>query len=307
MGFAGIAVAAAGSVIGGAMNASAAGKASRTQAAAIQKALDYTEKNLDPDTINAKALSADITRAKNRLQLQSEIDPALYAQRATAEGIMGGILGGVGKSASDAVAAQAAKEALAVEPGFAEAKQKLIDSALVEAGGALPPDIQAELMKAGLEQAGTATGAATARGAGGVILNRVLGTGGLALQDRAANLLTTASNLDAQRQQILQGLFPKLQAQQLGNLSMATGALNTENTLIPEAGLSGSDVANIWLSRVGAINKLTTQQGDVKAAGTIGQASAISSALGAGFGGLSSILNTLGTKKKTPDAGGGLI
>jgi hypothetical protein len=104
--------------------------------------------------------------------------------------------------------------------------------------------------------------------------------GGLQLQQQrqqqAASLMTTASGLDAQRSQILQGLFPRLQQQQMGNIGATSNILQQSNSMLPQAGLSGADVANVWLQRVGAQNQLTQQLGSVVSKGQLaaGQATA---------------------------------
>jgi hypothetical protein len=111
-------------------------------------------------------------------------------------------------------------------------------------------------------------------------LTRVLGSAGINLeaqrQQQASQLLTAASNLDAQRQQILQGLFPKLQQQQMSNISGTSGILSLGQSMLPQAGLTGTQVASDWLARVGAVNQLSTQKANVQAQGALatGQANA---------------------------------
>ncbi len=282
-------------IVTGIMDRKAAQKAQDQQAQALKQMAERIVKEMDPALVNDKALQADIMRAKERLKLQGEIDPELLKQRRLAEQILTGQLTGIGTGAGDEVSAQAAKEALTVSPGAEEAKQKLIDAALQEItlGASLPPDVQAELMQAGLQQAGQVTGAATARGAGGAILQDVLGLGGLNLkaqrQDRAANLLKSASDLDAQRQQILQNLFPRLQQQQLQNIAATSGILTQSNMMVPEAGLGGSDIANVWLARVGALNDITGQIGNVQAQGTLAKQAATNRAISSGAKALDSV------------------
>lgn len=258
------------SYVGGRMSAKSIQRATDMQVKALQQILVRTRQELDPSLISDMALQRDIDRANDRLELQKQLDPETYKQRYAAEQQLTNFLTQVGRTPADELAAQTAREAMAVDPEAVAAKNKLIDAALAEAGGALPPDIQAELMKAGLEQTGQATGAATGRGAGGVILQKVLGMGGLELQNRAAGLLKTASDLDAQRQQILQNLFPRLQQQQLGNIATTSNILQQSNAMLPQAGLSGSDIANTWLARVGALNQLESSIAGVQSSGYLG-------------------------------------
>jgi hypothetical protein len=174
----------------------------------------------------------------------------------------------------------AAKEAVAGVPGMQEAKQRLVDAALAEldAGATLPPDVQAELVQAGLEQTGMTTGAASPKGFGGQILRQILGTAGLALkkqrQETASGLLGQAQNLEQSRQQILGTLFPNLNAVQLNTLKGKQSVLEQSNQMVPEAGLGGTDIANLWLARVGATNQLAQSAADAAARGATGQAQA---------------------------------
>lgn len=262
-----------GSVVSGIIAKDTANKVGKQQSRAIDKIRAYTQEQMDPALVNKQAAEADIQRAKARLELQAQIDPALAAQRTAAESKLSEQLAGIGTSDSDRIAALAAAEGAKGVPGMDEAKKGLIDAALtnLRLGGSLPPDVQAELVQAGLQQSGQVTGAAggAAGGVGSSILNQVLGTAGLKLraerETQAANLAGAASNLEAQRQQILQGLFPRLQEQQLSNMKATSGILQQSDAMLPQVGLSGSDVANIWLSRVGAMNQLAGQKANVQA------------------------------------------
>jgi hypothetical protein len=315
----------------GSVKSDAAKSAAGAQAKAITNIKDYTQTQMDPALVNKQALQADTDRAKNQLALQGQIDPELLKQRTTSEQMLSSQLAGIGSSASDKVAAQAAAEAIAQTPGAAAGKQQLIQAALdnIKEGATLPPDVQAEIMQAGLQQSsgvtGGAPGGASATGTGGAassILTRVLGTEGVNLQaqrqQQASQLLTAASNLDAQRQQILQGLFPKLQQQQMSNISGTSGILQQSNSMLPQAGLTGTQVASDWLARVGAVNALSSQKAQVQANGTLAQAQAqaqmIGSATSAGTAlvgspgvssGLSSFFNTTPAATNTSAMGGG--
>lgn len=284
-GYAGIAsgvLGGVGSVVSSAMAKSTAKKAAQDQKNALKKIQADLTKNLDPKMIADMAAAQDAARAQARLDLQAKIDPALAAQRSLSEDLITRQLTQIGKAPSDEIAALAASEGAKQTPGMEEMKRSLIDAALedMRSGATLPPDVQAELMQAGLQQAGQVTGSAGgARGSvGSSILSQVLGTAGLQLQaqrrQEAAGLTAAASNLDAQRQQILQSLFPKLQAQQMQNLSAASGVLQQSNQMMPQAGLSGADVASLWLQRVGALNQNTGQLGTLAANATLAQGQA---------------------------------
>jgi len=270
------------------MQASAVRDATQMQIDALQRQRDFVFSQLDPSRVGAQALGADVQRAQSQLALQAITDPAALATRyASEQAILDRVLGLEGSTAEQ-VADVAAREAIAGTPGMDEGKAALIDAALSElrAGATLPPDVQAELVQSGLERSGEVTGGATgSRGTSGQVLRQILGTAGLELQaqrqQRAASLLGAASDLETRRQQILGSLFPNLSTVQLNTLQGAQSALQQSNQMVPQAGLSGTDVANIWLARVGATNQLAQQAANAAAAGAIGQAQAWQPAFGA--------------------------
>lgn len=200
---------------------------------------------------------------------------------------------------SGQVANQATSEALAGTPGMTDAKNSMVDAALTQLkqGATLPPDVEAQLVQAGLEQSGMTTQSASGRGIGGQQLRTILGTAGIQLQQQrqqqASNLLTSAQNLDNSRQNILQQLFPRLSQTQLANLGGTQSVLGQSNNLLPSAGLSGSNIANIMLARVGATNQLAQSAAGVQAQGTMGAANAWGNALGALGSGVGSSIPTL--------------
>jgi hypothetical protein len=258
--------------------------ATQAQTRAINKQRDYLFKNLNPDVMQPAVLAADTARAKNQLALQGQIDPNLRAGRDVATAQM---LDELSKNGlvSGQVAEQATKEAMQ-GPQAVQSKNALIDAAMAHLaqGATLPPDVQAELVQAGLEKSGAATGRATGQGMGGTMLRTILGQAGVNLQmqrqQQAQNLLASASNLEAQRQNVLTTLFPRLSSLQSENLARSGGVFATSQGAMPNAGMSGTDVANIWLARVGAANSLTQQQGNVNANNALAMGSVRSGQLG---------------------------
>jgi hypothetical protein len=197
---------------------------------------------------------------------------------------------GIGQGPSDEIAAQAAKEAMATSPQFAQLKQKLIDNALgeLEAGATLPKDVQAELVKAGLEQGSLVSGSASPKGVSGLLTRKLVGQEGINLQaqrqQRAQQLSQTAQGLETSRANILANLFPNLKQTQLMNQTATQSALTLADTLAPTAGLGGTDIANLWLGRVGATNQLAMQGANALAAGGQSQAQIWNQGLGGAAG-----------------------
>lgn len=307
---------AGGQIASAAMQASAIKEATQMQIAALERARQYVYDNLNPSVVNDQALAADTNRAANRLALQGQIDPALLNSRYASEDQIARQSAELGQGNAKKVADQATLEATSGGPQMEAAKQKLIDTAMEElkAGATLPPDVQAEMVKAGLEQSGAVTGHASGQGAGGTILRTVLGTAGLNLkkqrQQQAAGLITSAQNLASSRSAVLQSLFPSLTQTQLANLQGSQGVLAQSNSMIPDAGLSGSDVANIWLARVGATNQLSQQAAQAGANGAMGLGSVYGNLAGGlagtlGRSGVGQIANGWLNSISAPSGGGG--
>lgn len=234
------------------------------QIAALERQRDFVFKNLDPEKLGPMAEKADIKNAKARLALQKELSPELYAARGEAEKSIREQLKSLGIS-SDKVADQAVKEALSGADVAAQGKQQLIDAALkqLSLGATLPPDVQAELVKAGLEKGGMVTGAASPKGIGGQLTRQLLGSAGIQLQQQrqqqAVGLLGQAQNLEQSRAQLLGQLFPNLVQSQLARTTGTQGILGGINAQMAPVGLSGGDVLNLWLARVGATTNLARE------------------------------------------------
>lgn len=301
-----------GTIVGSYMNAQAQKKVTRMQLDALEKARQFVFDNLDPANINQQAMMADLDNARNRLKAQAELDPELLASRYEAEGKIRQQAAELGIT-SKAVQDQAVAEALGGANTAAQGKQALIDAALkqLQEGATLPSDVQAELVKAGLERSGMVTGAATPKGVGGQITRQLLGTAGLQLQQQrqqqAAALLGQAQNLENARAGILGNLFPNLAQTQLGILGGQQSVLQQSNAIMPNAGLSGGDIANLWLARVGATTSLNRDSANVAARGAQGVAQAWQPAIGAASNFAASSLPTLSSAISGMGSGGGSL
>lgn len=277
----------AGTIAAASMQADAVKDATRMQINALKEQRNFVFNQLSPEVIGPQAQAADIERAKSRLALQGITDPALLAARYEASGALLEEAQKLGRGPSEAVAQQAAYEALKGGGTAEQMKQRLIDTALEElnAGATLPQDVQAELVRAGLERSGAVSGAATSRGLGGNITREMVGERALALkserQAKALAMTQAADALEQNRASLLQTLFPALKANQLSNIGGAQTALAASASEMPEAGLSGESIANIWLARVGATNQLAQSAADAAARSQMGQAQAWSNAIGA--------------------------
>lgn len=261
-----------GTIAAAAISAKAQKKIAERQIAALERQRQFVFDNLDPEKLGPLAAAADIKNAKARLALQKELSPELYAARGEAEKNIREQLKSLGVT-SEKVADRAVKEALSGADVAAQSKQQLIDAALqqLSLGATLPPDVQAELVKAGLEKGGMVTGAASPKGIGGQLTRQLLGSAGIQLQQQrqqqAVGLLGQAQNLEQSRAQLLNQLFPNLVQTQLARTAGTQSILGGINAQMPAVGLSGGDVLNLWLARVGASTNIAREQAQVGALG----------------------------------------
>jgi len=281
-----------GSLVGGlfqmgsaAIQASAMKKATQMQIDAINQQRELIRSELDPSKVAPMVADADARRAASMLALQGKIDPALLAARYQASSNLLGTLQQPGGQAED-LASQLFSEIEKPDAGLEAVKAAMIDRALdeMDAGATLPPDVQAEIIKAGLERS-TASGVGASRaGLAGETAKKVLGTAGVQLQqqreNQAMNLTKTADELSTRRAALLASVFPQLKNLQTQNVQNSLAALTTSNAMVPESGMSGGDMLNLLKARVGAEQSLTRDEGAARSELAKGIGSAWSGALG---------------------------
>ena len=281
-----------GSIVGGlfqmgsaSIQANAMKKATQMQIDAINQQRELIRSELAPEKVAPMVAAADKQRAMSMLALQGKIDPALLASRYQASSNILGTLQQPGGQAED-LASQLISEIQQPSAGLEAVKAAMIDRALdsLDAGATLPSDVQAEIIKAGLERS-TASGVGAARsGLAGQTAKKILGQAGVTLQqqreNQAMNLTKTADELSTRRAQLLASVFPQLKNLQTLNLQNALSSLTTSNAMAPESGMSGGDMLNLLKARVGAEQSLTSQEGAARAELAKGIGSAWSGALG---------------------------
>jgi hypothetical protein len=218
--------------------------------------------------------------------LQSQLDPNLFSARYAAEQKLLDTINGPDQGQE--VANQLMAEIGTEDPSITLVKQKLLDSAIdeLDAGASLPPDVQAELVKAGLERAGTIGAGSNSRGLAGQETRRLIGKEALELkktrQNQAMSMTDAADTLANRRYQLLAGVFPNLKALQTENINQSSKVMGLSEEMLPEAGLSGTNLVNLLMARVGASNALTAQGGDAMA--NLGKA--LGTAYGNMYGGI---------------------
>ncbi len=248
-------------------------QSTQMQIDAMERQLDRVYEELDPAEVGPEALAADIERAKNRLVLQGIVDPDLLKTRyAAAQKILGTTLeAGQRQRLIEAIGME---ETLAGVPAAA-GKPALIAAAIqeLEAGATLPPDVQQELIRAGLQRIGAVTGQASAVSAS-PWLQRFIGSAALDLQaqrqQRAALLLSAAQQLESARSAELAKLGSMLSAGEAQRLNLPMTALQLASQELPEAGLGGQAMTELRMARVGAGNQLSQSVADAMAKQTLG-------------------------------------
>lgn len=287
---------AVGGIVSAGLESSAAGSATEIQKSAIQRIQSNILSQLSPDTLNSVALTGDTQRAQQQRLLFQQMFPDLAAAQTAAERSLSQQAGGYGPQAdASRVGSAATSDALSNAHATQENQNQLIDAALAQlkAGATLPPDVEAQLVQSGLEQSGMVTQSASGKGICGQQIRTLLGQAGINLQMQrqglAANLTAQAQELENQRQAALQNLFPRLAQTQLAETQGASSIFGTTQSATPEAGLSGTQLANSWLSRVGALNSAIGQQAGIEAAGKLAQGQIWGNAIGSAISGIGSL------------------
>ena len=268
------------------MQSKAIEKSTKMQVEALEKQKKFVYDNLNPAVVNEAAKAADIERTQNRLALQAATDPALSQLRYTSQNALAEAGRKVGEGQGDILANQLFEDVSQPEDVKQKAlRTKLIDAALdeIDAGASLPPDVQAELVKAGLERSGTVGTGSSSRGLAGELTRRLIGNEAITLkqarQDQATRLGLASQEMANQRLGLLSGVFPQLKGLESQNLATQQSLFATASNL-PEAGLGGSDIANIFLGRVGATTQIAQSVAETNAKAALDSAAAWSGALG---------------------------
>lgn len=284
----GLGVAAAGVAASAVVKKQAADKAAKIQKKAIGQQKDILRKKLDPETLNTLAQKADEERVKNRLALQKEVDPELAALRQQGkEQLLANASIPEESKQSTQLANALFAETKQQDPRLEAIKNSILDAAQTEinAGATLPPEFQAELVRAGLNT-GSQAGIAIDKGTIGGGVARALGLAGIQLQQQrqqaAQQLATTGQNLVSARTNILASVFPKLRDLETVRRQEAAQNFGVGEATLPESGLSGQDVTNIEIARQKGLANAVGQQAQVKANQANSQGQFVSSLIGAG-------------------------
>lgn len=279
-------VVAAGVMVAGAVGSAMAQRSAAKKAAKAQKdALDNVS-GVNVKAVQKEALKADRERFENQFKLQEEVDPTLAAVR---EKGAGNLLANLQDDPqSNRILNQLAKEGAQDSPK----RQALIDQLLAGAeeeiaqGASLPPEFQAELIRAGLEKSSGAGLSSDYRAAAGVGIRKLLGSAGMELQafrrGQAANLLATADAAKQNRLNALSTTLGALEGAASGRTGRAVTGYGVGAAGVPQAGLSGADVANLAVTNTQIANEKAMGRGQIAANEAVARGQFISGLIGAG-------------------------
>lgn len=291
-------VVAAGAAATAVVQKNAADKSASAQKKGVEQQNQLLKGNMNPDKLNALATRFDKDRAKNRIEFQKEIDPELAALRqkgkeellAQAE---------LDRTTTDSakVAKELFNEVKEADPRMEALKDSLIQRAQSEldAGATLPPEYQAELVRAGLTQASQGgIGFDKSTIGGGVA--RALGSAGIALQQQrqqsAQELAASAQNITNSRVNILATVFPKLRDLESVNRQDALVNFQVGDSALPQVGLTGQDAVNIQIAKTKAKGALLQKGADIKSQEAQDQANYTGALIGAGTSLVSNVLTS---------------
>lgn len=306
---------AAGVVAAGAAASSIAKKnalkrAASAQKRGIQQQDAILRKKLDPAALNRFAQQVDRERALNRIELQRDVDPEIAELREFSKKQLLEI-SQQDESAkqSTQVANQIFRENIEADPRMERLKDTIVARAQedFDAGATLPPEFQAELVRAGI-QTGAQAGVGTSGRTVGGVTSRLLGSAGIALQQQRAQegvaLASAADNLVRSRQQILSNIFPTVKVQEDAKYGRAVQNLGIAEGLLPEAGISGNAAIDIEIGRQKGFANLAAQRGQVRAGEAAARGEFTAGLIGAGTSLATAGLGAFGSAGSLASAGG---
>ena len=293
-------VAAAGAAGSAYMKKKAGDKAANAQMSALTGQQKILSEELSFSRINQAATEADRLRAQNRLALQKEIDPELAKVRELGkQKLLEEAQRPSESQGTQKIASQLVKENLQADPRLEALKESIIGRAQQEldSGSSLPPEFQADLIRAGVGQGGQAGFRPESKSIGGSIA-RALGLGGEQLkqarQQQAVSLAGAATNMQSSRASILSSIFPTVKAAEDSRKADAASMFGIGEATLPESGLTGREAANIQTNRGNTLMKIRGQKGDIKAQQALNAGEANAAYVGAGTSFATSALGSFG-------------
>lgn len=280
-----------GQMISGIINDRSRSKAYKKQREGITKQKAFLKENFDPKKLSELSLKYDKGYLERRLDLQRELDPEMAEIRELGkEQLLQQIQRDPSSLGTTQVANQLVRENLNEDPASAAIRSRFLEQANreLDMGATLPPEYQAELVRAGLTGGSQAGIGADRRAIGGTV-SRLLGGAGIQLQkqrqDQAMNLASQADTLAQSRQKILSNIFPSVAANEADTARRAATAFALGQQTLPEAGLTGREVLGLDISQKQGELGLIQGYHDLSAQNKLARGRAMGNIVGAAAGG----------------------
>jgi hypothetical protein len=280
-----------GQMVSGIINDRARADAYNTQKKGLAKQKQFLKDNFNPEKLAELSLKYDKGYLQRRLDLQKEYDPELAEVRQLGkEQLLQQIQKDPSSLQTTKVANQLFKEGIEEKPASAAIRDRFLSEANKELdlGANLPPEYQAELVRAGLTGGSQAGIKADKRTIGGTV-SRLLGGAGIQLQqqrqNQAMNLAGTADQLAQSRQNILSNIFPSVAANEADAARRAGAAFGIGEATMPEGGLTGREVLGLDISQKQGELGLVQQRYDLSAQNKLARGRAMGNIIGSAAGG----------------------
>lgn len=207
-------------------------------------------KSIDIEKYKKEANLGDREEYANRLENLRITDPELAKVRDASVANLLETIQPSQPTRADRVADLLVERATEENPLMRRLEQRFLELAntRLDEGAELPPEFQAELVRSGLEQAGTTGAGANRSGPLAQLLGTRIGEAGLQLErqrvSEALGLTQASEALKNNRTNILRGLATDLQNLELSRTNVARTALTDIYAQGPGGGLDGDDVIN---------------------------------------------------------------
>ena len=307
------ALAAAGSLIniGAGIGQAVAGRKGERDAINAQKDAINQLEAITRKQANDIASSGDIAFYEQSMAEFRKRNPGLATARDATEATLKDLAVNDPLAETRALLDQRIKEAQNTDPNAAAARSELLRQTRrnLELGASLPPEYQAELVRAGLEQ-GRVTGAGGNRlGPATQLLGNKIGAAGLELEQQRQQAAATALQLDDAltrgRQAILGDLVSQSATVPAAQVAMAERLRGIAGSEIPSVGLSGTDLLGIEQERIDLENRKKLALGNLDAQNQLSQAKRTSGIIGSVSSGLSGGMGAMSAGGS--GGGGGLM
>lgn len=280
-----------GQIISGVINDRARADAYKTQRQGLIKQKAFIKDNFSPARLAELSLNYDKGYLQRRLDLQQEFDPELAQVRQLGkEQLLQQIQRDPSSLGTTLIANQMLRENFNEDPASKKLRDRFLSEANKELdlGSNLPPEYQAELVRAGLTGGSQAGIAADKRAIGGTV-SRLLGGAGIQLgqqrQNQAMALSNQADQLAQSRQKILSNIFPSVAENEAASAKRAAAAFATGEATLPQAGLTGREVTGLDISQKQGELGLIQQRYDLSAQNKLARGRAMGNIIGSVAGG----------------------